>query len=71
MIILMLRMSRMIILMLSMIILTCQEDGSWLMAHGSRLMAHGSWPRGASPALGPEGAPGPPGSGPGAPSGKP
>ena len=39
-------------------------EGSWLMAHGSRLMAHGSWPRGAGPALGPEGAPGPPGSGP-------
>ena len=53
-------------------------DGSWLMAQGSwllakggqgRLMAHGSWPRGAGPALGPEGAPGPAGSGPGAPSG--
>ena len=49
-------------------------DGSWLMAQGSwlmakggqgRLMAHGSWPRGAGPALGPEGAPGPAGSGPG------
>ena len=32
-------------------------DGSWLMAQGSRLMAHGSWPRGAGPALVPEGAP--------------
>ncbi len=39
------------------------------MINGSRLMADGSWPRGAGPALGPEGAPGPPGSGPGAPSG--
>ena len=48
-------------------------DGSWLMAEGSwlmakggegRLMAHGSWPRGAGPALGPGGAPGPAGSGP-------
>ena len=32
-------------------------------------MAQGSWPRGAGPALRTEGAPGPPGSGPGAPSG--
>ena len=59
MIILMLRMIRMIILMLRMIILMGQDDGSWFMAHGSRLMAHGSWPRGASPALEPGGAPGP------------
>ncbi len=59
MIILMLRMIRMIILMLRMIILMGQDDGSWFMAHGSRLMAHGSWPRGASTALEPAGAPGP------------
>ena len=52
-------MLRMIILMLRMIILMGQGDGSWFMAHGSRLMAHGSWPRGASPALGPGGAPDP------------
>ena len=44
-------------------------NGAWLMAHGSRLMAHGSWPRGAGPALVPEGAPGPDPGGPGAPSG--
>ena len=59
----------MIILMLRMIILMGQDDGSWFMAHGSRLMAHGSWPRGAGPALGPGGAPGPAGSGPVAPPG--
>ena len=39
------------------------------MAHGSRLMAHGSWPRGAGPALVPEGAPGPDPGGLGGPSG--
>ena len=60
----MLRMIRMIILMLRMIILMGQDDGSWFMAHGSRLMAHGSWPRGAGPALVPEGAPGPDPGGP-------
>ena len=42
---------------------------AFLMVRGSWLKAHGSWPRGAGPALGPEGAPGPAGSGPGAPSG--
>ena len=40
-----------------------------LMVHGSWLKAHGSWPRGAGPALVPEGAPGPDPGGPGAPSG--
>ena len=57
MIILMLRMIRMIILMLGMIILMGQDDGSWFRAHGSKLMAHSSWPRGAGPAPGPRGGP--------------
>ena len=52
--------------MLRMIMLMGQDDGSWFMAHGSRLMAHGQG--GASPALVPEGAPGPDPGGPGAPS---
>ncbi len=37
----MLRIIGMIILMVRMIILMGQDDGSWFMAHGSRLMAHG------------------------------
>ena len=62
MIILMLRMIRMIILMLRMIIQMGQDDGAWFMAKGS-------WPRGASRALEPGGAPGPDTAGPGAPPG--
>ena len=50
----------MIILMLRMIVLTGQDDGSWCMAHGSRLMAHGEGglpcpgAQGSAPRSGPE-----------------